>query len=125
MTKNLMTLIISVFLMLMFSCKKNQLGGKSAVEGYVKHHGKNIPYARVFIKFNAKNFPGNDTMLYDNKVITDANGYFSINFYKGDYYLFGYGEDYSIPAPYTVYGGVQVSLRDNEKRTMDIYVTEP
>lgn len=106
------------------ACKKNQLGGKAVVQGYVKHHGKNIPYARVFIKLKCYEFPGNDTNVYDDKVITDVNGYFKINFYKGDYYLYGFGYDYSIPAPHIVSGGTHVYLRYNEQKNMDLYVTE-
>lgn len=124
-TKNIAILIISGISILLFThCKKNQLGGKSIVEGYVKHHGKNIAYARVFIKFNAKDFPGKDTNVYDAKVAADQDGYFKINFYKGDYYLFGFGYDYSIPPPYIVNGGTSVHLRTNEKKSLDLYVTE-
>lgn len=121
-----LTILISPILLLMIStaCKKNQLGGKSQVSGYVKHHGKNISNARIFIKLKAKNFPGSDTNLYDTKVSADANGYYSINFYKGDYYLYAFGYDYSIPAPYIVTGGTYIHLRHNEKKSVDLYVTE-
>lgn len=127
-TKNLPTRIIKVICMLLplliLSCKKNQIGGKAEVKGYVKHHGKAISYARVFIKYNAKDFPGSDTNLYDAKVFADENGFYSIKFYKGDYYLYGYGYDYAIPAPYIVVGGTSVHLRYNEKKDLDLYVTE-
>jgi len=124
-TKNLTILIGSVFiLILVISCKKNQIGGKAEVSGYVKHHGKNIPYARIFIKYNAKDFPGNDTTIYDAKVSADANAFYTINFYKGDYYLYAVGYDYAIPPPYVVKGGTSVHLRFNEKRSLDLYVTE-
>lgn len=106
------------------SCKKNELNGSSTIEGKVVHHTKAIAGARVFIKFDAKEFPGTDTALYDSKVVADANGRFSIACYKGDYYLFGYGQDLAIEPPYVVFGGVPVSIRKNEKVDLQIAVTE-
>ncbi len=117
-------IIIGAFLLFAFSCKKNELGGKAVVKGNVKHHGKSIAYARIFIKFNAKDFPGNDTTLYDAKVSADANAFYSIKFYKGDYYLYAVGFDYSVPPPYIVSGGTHVHLRYNEEKNLDLYVTE-
>ncbi len=117
-------IIIVIILSSVFSCKKNQLGGKAEVKGYVKHHGKNIAYARIFIKFNAKDFPGHDTTIYDAKFSADANAFYSIKFYKGDYYLYAVGFDYSIPPPYIVSGGTHVYLRYNEEKNLDLYVTE-
>jgi hypothetical protein len=106
------------------ACKKNQLGGKSTVKGTVAHHERAISYAVVFIKFNAKNFPGADTTIYDDKVRTDASGNFSFKCYKGDYYLYGFGFDYTIPPPYHVVGGVPVHVRNRETVNADVAVTE-
>ena len=91
------TIIYSVLITFVFtflqSCKKNELGGQSVIKGSVYHHSRSIANARVFIKFNATEFPGQDTTLYDAKVWTDAKGTFSIKCYKGNYYLYGYGFD--------------------------------
>lgn len=106
------------------SCKKNALGGTSKIQGKVVHHSKAIPGARVFIKFNAKEFPGMDTAVYDAKVVADVNGNFSLDCYKGDYYLFGYGNDFAIQPPYVVVGGVPVTIRKNEEVDLQIAVTE-
>ncbi len=108
-----------------FSCKKNQLGGKSTISGTVSHHSKIIPYATVFIKYNAKEFPGKDTTVYDAKVRADAAGKYSLKCYKGDYYLYGYGYDYDIQPPYTVVGGVPAHIRQRENLTINVAVTEP
>ncbi|MDP3556450.1 MAG: hypothetical protein Q8T03_03685 [Bacteroidota bacterium] len=107
-----------------FSCKKNELNGNALIKGVVKHHVKIIGNATVFIKFNAKEFPGNDTTLYDSKVRADANGNYSIKCYKGDYYLFAVGYDEDVPAPHTVKGGVPVNIRNKETVEIDIAVTE-
>ncbi len=106
------------------SCKKNQLDGNSIIRGKVVHHSKVIAGARVFIKFNATEFPGKDTNIYDAKVLADANGNFSITCYKGDYYLYGYGQDLAIDPPYLVVGGVPVKIRTKEQVDLQIAVTE-
>jgi hypothetical protein len=108
----------------LFSCKKNQLGGKSVISGKVIHHAKAIPHAMVFIKFNAREFPGTDTTLYDEKVRADAAGKYTISCYKGDYYLYGFGYDYAIAPPYEVVGGVPVHIRNKEHLDVDVAVTE-
>lgn len=106
------------------SCKKNQLDGNSIIRGKVVHHSKAISGARVFIKFNATEFPGKDTTVYDAKVVADANGNFEILCYKGKYYLFGYGHDLAIDPPYVVVGGVPVNIRTKEQIDLQIAVTE-
>jgi hypothetical protein len=106
------------------SCKKNELNGSSNIHGKVVHHTKAISGARVFIKFDATEFPGKDTLVYDAKVIADANGNFSISCYKGEYYLYGYGQDLAIDPPFVVVGGVPVKIRKNEDADVQIAVTE-
>lgn len=118
--------VFSLFLVcivFLFSCKKNQLGGKSTVSGTVMHHSKIIGNATVFIKFNAKDFPGADTILYDSKVRADADGNYTFNCYKGDYFLYSIGIDNSITPPRVV-GGLPVNIRNKETLKVDIAVTE-
>jgi hypothetical protein len=110
------------FLVLIFSCKKNQLGGKSTIKGTVMHHEKVIPYARVFLKFKAKDFPGTDTAVYDSKYTTGADGHYEFKCYKGDYYLYGFGYDTGISE--NVSGGTPVHIRNKETVEMDVPVTE-
>lgn len=108
-----------------FSCKKNQLGGKASVKGRVIHHSLPIANAIVYIKFNATEFPGDDISLYNTSVTADAQGNYEIsNFYKGSYYLYSKGYDYTIASPYIVKGGISVSVRNGEHLTKDIAVTE-
>ncbi|HOZ88083.1 MAG TPA: hypothetical protein PL029_10005 [Bacteroidia bacterium] len=109
---------------LFVTCKKNQLDGKSRIHGVVAHHEKKIPFATVFIKFNAKDSPGSDTSAYDAKVRADKDGHYDIKCYKGDYFLYGYGYDYSIDSPFVVVGGVPVHLRNKEDREIAVAVTE-
>lgn len=115
---------LSSLLLLIFclSCKKNQLGGKSTIKGSVVHHSQIIPNATVYIKFNAKDFPGPDAGAYDDKVVADAEGRYEIKCYKGDYYLYGVGYDNSIKEAVT--GGLAVHIRNNETVNVDVAVTE-
>jgi hypothetical protein len=104
------------------SCKKNQLGGKSTVKGKVMHHEKIIPNAIVYIKFNAKEFPGEDASNYSTSVRADNEGSYSFKCYKGDYYLYGVGFDNSINK--AVVGGLPVHIRNKETVEVDVAVTE-
>lgn len=118
-------LVLAAFLISVFivSCKKNQAGGKATIKGRVSHHSKAIPFATVFVKFKAKDFPGSDTTAYDDKVRADANGDYSFKCYKGDYFLYGRGiDDASVPP--IVVGGVPVHIRNNETVEANIAVTE-
>lgn len=112
-------------LIVFYGCKKNQLGGKAEISGVIKHHEKIIPNATVFIKFDAKDLPGTDTTLFDAKVRADANGNYTIKCYKGKYFLYGYGYDNQVTTNNgRVTGGSGVSVRNNEKVTIDLSVTE-
>jgi hypothetical protein len=105
---------ISLLFFAFIACKKNQLGGKSSVKG-----------TTVYIKFDSKESAGSDVSKYDSKVKADINGNYEIPaLYKGDYYLYAVGEDFAVPPPYTVFGGVPLTLRNNENISINIPVTE-
>lgn len=117
--------IFLLFLIALSGCKKNELEGKSNISGNIKHHEKIIAYATVFIKFNAKDLPGVDTTLYDDKVKADANGNYTIKCYKGNYFLYGYGYDNQVSSNNgRVTGGSAVSIRNNERVNIDLAITE-
>lgn len=46
---------------------------------FVNHHGVPIANARIFVKNNTVNFPGQDTTQYDARYVTDANGRLTIS----------------------------------------------
>ena len=119
--------IVAFFLILsipFYSCKKNRIGGKANLKGVVLHHSKPIPNAYVYIKYNTTEFPGDDYTLYDTYVQADSEGNYSIDFYKGSYYVFAYGYDLAIAAPYIVKGGLSISIRNREHLVKDIAITE-
>lgn len=117
-------LCLTLAISLAFSaCKKEGVGGKSSVNGNVKHHSKLIPNAIVYIKYGATEFPGADISLYDDKVTSDTNAHYEFkDLEKGDYFLYGVGTD--LAGPYTVVGGVAVKLKRNKASTNDVPVTE-
>lgn len=120
--RNLITIIIlSIYVI---SCKKNDLGGNSMIEGRVVHHNKPITNCSVFLKFNASELPGEDTTLYDAKVRVDKDGYFKFSPYKGKYYVYARGIDPGIAPPNVVVGGQSLKLRSKETVSVTLYVTE-
>jgi hypothetical protein len=107
----------------MVACKKEGRGGKSSVNGTVKHHSLPIPNAVVYIKYGASEFPGADISKYDASVTSDANAHYEFKeLQKGDYYLYGVGYDNSIMQ--NVAGGIGIKLKRNKATTTDIPVTE-
>ncbi|MCX8080848.1 MAG: hypothetical protein N3F09_06385 [Bacteroidia bacterium] len=107
-----------------YSCKKNQVGGKSDIQGVVKHHASVMPGARVFVKYGTEDFPGPDTTRYDYMVKADEQGKFKISFYKGKYYLYAVVFDYSLNPPAWTVGGLPLNLRTNEDMSIILAVTE-
>jgi hypothetical protein len=125
MKKKSYLITILSFSLFFFACKKNQLGGKSTIEGKVIHHSKAISDATVYIKMGATEFPGDDISKYDFEVTADANGNFKVeSLYKGDYYLYAIGKDFTVPPPWLVKGGIPVKLRINETSSVDLPVSE-
>lgn len=116
--------LVICLLTFVIACKKNQVGGKATLKGVVAHHSKPIPNAVVYIKYNTSEFPSDDGTTYNTSVTADEQGNYSIDFYKGTYYIYAVGLDMDIPYPYKVSGGLSVSIRNKENLTKDIAVTE-
>ena len=121
MTKLILVFILSIGI---FACTKNRTGGNATLKGKVLHHGKALPNAYVYVKFNTSEFPGDSYSSYDTYVEADGSGNYSIPFYQGTYYIFAMGRDMDIAYPYKVQGGLSVSIRNNEDLEKDIAVTE-
>ncbi|MFZ9454079.1 MAG: hypothetical protein ACO27Q_02510 [Bacteroidia bacterium] len=117
-------ILIASMLLFLNACKKNKLGGSASMQLQISHHGKSISKARVFIKCNASNFPGSDTLNYDAAFTCNEDGKVQIAVYPGQYYLWASGMDYSVPPPYIVNGGIPVTMRFNEQRNLQVPVSE-
>lgn len=110
-------------LLALTSCRKEGIGGKSKVSGYVKHHGNIIPNAVVYIKYGATEFPGTDLSDYNFSFTTGSDAYYQFkDLRKGDYYLYSVGYDNSIAQE--VRGGIAIKLKYNKAITIDVPVTE-
>jgi hypothetical protein len=74
-----LALIIGMGLLLS-GCKKDDTieAGNVTLDVYVKHHNIPIPNARIFVKNNTLQFPGQDTSLYDTFYTTDAAGHYKM-----------------------------------------------
>jgi hypothetical protein len=110
------------------SCEKAGLGGEATIVAFPKHHDKPIPNAIIYIKYDAKEFPGEDPGLYDDSEIAVAepgeapHAHFH-DLKKGDYYLYGVGFDSSINLPVT--GGTPVEIKDKSGEIdQDVPLTE-
>jgi uncharacterized GH25 family protein len=123
--KNFKYVFLIICALSFFGCKKNQLGGKSNIKGRVVHHDTPIPNARVYIKFNATEFPGTDISLYNTYIDADHNGNFLIeHIYHGKYYFYAVGYDPAISQ--TVTGGVALKVKMLKEITgFEVPVTEP
>lgn len=122
--KNFKYIVLFIFALTLFGCKKNQLGGKSNIKGKVMHHDTPIPNARVYIKFNATEFPGNDVSVYNTFIDADQNGNFLIeHIYHGQYYFYAVGYDATISA--AVKGGTALKVKMLKEVTgFEVPVTE-
>ena len=111
--KNLKYIVLVIFALSFFGCKKNQLGGKSNIKGKVMHHDAAIPYAKIYIKYNATEFPGTDVSLYDVTMDADHNGNFLVEkIYRGQYYFYAVGIDPALGTTNNIVkGGVALKVK--------------
>ncbi len=117
--------IVTTLIIFLIACNKNAgIGGNNTIVATVKHHGLVIPNATVYIKYNATEFPGENTSLYDDYKTAGLDGKVKFDGLKrGDYYFYGIGFDTTINQ--TVIGGVPVQLLQKAgEKLIDIPVTE-
>jgi hypothetical protein len=124
--------VISLFIAMIIglSCKKAGSGGKAEVAVYVSHHGNLIPGATVYVKYNEKEFPGEELDHYNTSAVcgvkAESKGHTHIKgLRQGYYYFYAVGFDSSISQK--VSGGISLHIsyseRKKEKR-LEIPVTE-
>lgn len=84
--------------LLLFTCKKEGVGGDATIRGYVKAEKWNSTFTQFIGEYPAKGvyvyIQYNDTLGYDDRILTDYHGFFEFPFlYKGDYHLYTYSRD--------------------------------
>ena len=108
------------------SCCKEGLNGKATVTATTRHHSAIITGSTVYVKFNAKDAPG-DISEYDASFTagTSDGSVLIENLKCGDYYFFATGYDPAIAKP--VQGGVPFSIAHADRKddlVIEIPVTE-
>ncbi|MCU0434471.1 MAG: hypothetical protein MUC87_13540 [Bacteroidia bacterium] len=107
-------------------CKKDGTGGDATLGITAKHHGATIAGTRIYIKYGAKDFPGEDVSKYDASVVANASGYAEIpDLRYGNYYIYGVGFDSTINEP--VKGGAPIKIKWSERKEVqkeDLSITE-
>ncbi len=98
------------------SCKKNGTGGSATIKGTVSHHSNIIQGATVYIKYDAKEFPGENIAGYDASYATTDGAYEITGLLAGDYYLYAVGFDSSISE--IVKGGVPVKIKQRDNNNV-------
>lgn len=126
---NRITIALLLFVSLC-SCirKKEHVPADVAVN--VKHHGELIPAAKVYVKYNASEFPGTDANLYNDSAVAGTEGHAKGHAHfkdlpAGNYYFYSTGYDSTIMDD--VMGGIGFSVPESETKQdleLNIPVTE-
>jgi hypothetical protein len=124
--KHLLTISLLAGGFWLSGCKKDGTGGDATLGVTAKHHGSAIAGTRIYIKYGAKDFPGEDVSKYDASVTANANGYAEIpDLRYGHYYIYGVGFDSSVNE--TVKGGAPVKIKWSDRKEVqkeDLSITE-
>ena len=120
-------LSLALVMITIFSfCKKNGTGGKVTVAAITKHHDRVIPFSKVYVKYGAKEFPGEDLSQYDAEQTTDKEGHTHFTGLRyGNYYFYGIGYDSVSQA--VVKGGIALKIKWKERKQeieLNVPVTE-
>ena len=121
------SVIIILWSIITFSCKKNETGGDATIAAFPKHHSKSVKGATMYVKFGTEELPSNPTTNYDLKIVGESNeDHVHIEGLRyGKYYLYAEGYDSSISA--IVKGGVAAKIKWSERKEemdIDVPVTE-
>ncbi len=113
-------------------CKKDKCEagrtGNLTLTTKMLHHSRPINGCSVFVKYNATEFPGEDTTKYDYKVAADFNSPFCVisNLSCGDYFIYAVGIDSLLdPSNWVVKGGLPYSTENaSGNDNLNVYITE-
>jgi len=113
----LIPISIIILLFIFSSCKKAGTGGAFTIAAFPKHHSVPIKGAIIYIKYNAKDFPGEDVSVYDDSGVVDTMPGEDPHFHfdglkRGNYYLYSVGYDSTISQ--VVKGGIPVEINEKE-----------
>jgi uncharacterized protein (DUF2141 family) len=126
--KTMQKIVLLAFIFICLNaCTKGGTGGSASIIGKIQHHEKNIANARVFIKYDEKEFPGTDTTKYDAVVTADQQANYTFTgLKKGNYYLYAVGKDgVENGNPFDVFGGARIDINAKKEAVQfNVPVTE-
>lgn len=109
------------------NCAEGRTGTLTLVAKMV-HHSRPIIGCKVFIKYNASEFPGEDTTKYDYSVTSPSNSAFATidSLTCGNYYIYAIGIDSLLdPVNWVVKGGLPYSTALlSGTDSINVYITE-
>jgi|JI10StandDraft_1071094.scaffolds.fasta_scaffold56591_2 hypothetical protein len=109
------------------NCTEGRTGQLSIVTKMV-HHTRPIPGCRVFIKYNATEFPGEDTTKYDYSFSANWDSPFATvdSLTCGNYYIYAVGIDSLLdPSDWVCIGGIPYSTdASTGLDSINVYITE-
>lgn len=119
--------ILAITTFTLGACKKAGLGGDATIVAFPKHHGAPIYGATVYVKFNAKDFPGTNISSYDATFMGEPkeDHVHLEELKKGDYYFYAVGYDSTISE--MVSGGQSFTIKRKDRsdeQDIEIAVTE-
>ena len=126
-------ILLFIGTMLFASCEKKEELNNQVVKGTnklivsVKHHTLSLQGINVYLKFNATEFPGTDTTLYDWVSISNNSGIAVFeNLFEGNYFLYAKGLDTNISMQVIGASGAVLnsSTITNNEAYVTLYVTE-
>jgi len=100
--RHLAIIIISLILLLNYSCKKEStvsgsgpiVKGTISLEAHAVHHNWDVYGIMIYLKKNVTDFPGKDSSVYEYRGLADSYGKFTFeNLYPGNYYVYASGFD--------------------------------
>ncbi|TND03501.1 MAG: hypothetical protein FD123_3922 [Bacteroidetes bacterium] len=97
------------------SCHKGGTGGEAILNVHILKQGGvgTVPGSQVYLKYNAQDYPGPNTGLYDENVVADFGGHATfINLRRGYYYVYVLGVD--TLAGDTLGGGISYDIQEGE-----------
>jgi len=102
--------------------------GQLVISATMIHHTRPIKGCDLYIKYNATEFPGEDTSLYDYHVTAPGNSAVAVvdSLNCGNYYLYAVGIDSLLdPSGWLCKGGLPFSTdQKSGSVSLNVYITE-
>ena len=109
------------------SCPEGRTGALQ-LSATMIHHSRPIKGCDLYIKYNATEFPGEDTSLYDYHVTAPGNSAVAVidSLNCGNYYLYAIGIDSLLdPSGWLCKGGLPFSTdKKSGSVSINVYITE-